>query len=274
MVAGPTLRVAGVYREVEPAAQGQPATVTSEVDMRRMILPALALGLLAAPVSLPAQETAPRTEMRQGRPLHAGNPAARALALRDQLNLTAAQVAQLEQLSTRFEEQNRPLLEQFRAARPEGARGPLAGAGMHRGGAMATPERRAEMRERMQGLTPEQRAEMRERMQRQGPARGRMHGATPEQQERLRERMRQHLESLTPEQRQELERRREAAAAQREELRPVMEQLRTNAESARAAVRAVLTSEQASKLDELRPGRGGRHMAPAPRPGGGRGPGR
>jgi hypothetical protein len=160
---------------------------------------------------------------RQVRPvIGVMNPAARILALRDELDLTPAQVGQLEQLGNRFEQESRPLLEQLRSASPRAPRDTMSGA-WRRGGAM------------------------------------------------------------TPEQRQRMEQRRSEMAAQRERLQPARQQLRASTEEVHAAVRAVLTSAQVAKLQELRaapthrcmvPGSGPRGMRsrkPVERGGSGRG---
>jgi hypothetical protein len=196
--------------------------------MRRIMIPVLALTLAAAPAAVEAQ-TAPRGERAQmaARMGGMGNPAERVLRQREALGLTAAQVAQLEQLQAEFATRNAPLLEQLRAARPAAA---------ERG--QPTDEQRQQMRQRR-----EQMAQM-----------------TPEQRQQLRDRMAQ----MTPEQRQQMRRKGQAAGAspearaRMETLRPVMTQLRQNHQDARQQVRAVLTAEQATRLQELAQRRDGR----------------
>jgi Spy/CpxP family protein refolding chaperone len=202
--------------------------------MRRFMIPALALTLMAAPAVLEAQ-----AKPRAGGGMHAmraggvGNPAERVLRHREALGLTQDQVRQLEQLQARHAAQNQPLLDQLREVRPA----------MGQRGAM-TDEQRAEMRERMQqrgAMTNEQRADMRERMQGQ---RGAM---TDEERAGMRGRMQQRggAREARPEVRAEME-----------ALRPVMEALRASHAQGREQVQAVLTAEQAQRMQELQRGGG------------------
>lgn len=231
--------------------------------MRRFILPILALSIAAAPAALEAQT--PRPERGQFQAFGRGpmNPAEQVLQHRDALGLTAEQVARLQQLQAQFTTQNQPLLAQLQAARPGlGERGERGARGQR------TEEQRAQMRQRAEArlaqLTPEQRARIEQR-------REQMRNATPEQRQQMREEMRremrQRVDSLTPEQRAEARRklqaergargaqgRRELTAEQRaqvEALRPVMQQLRQNHDQARQQVRAVLTAEQVTRLEQL-----------------------
>jgi hypothetical protein len=137
-----------------------------------------------------------------------------------------------------------------------------------------TPEQRAEMHERMQSMTPEQRAEMHQRMGQASPEQrprmqGRMGQASPEQRAQMQERMRnmtpeqraqmqERMRNMTPEQRAQMQERMgrgmrgERAMRQvPEEVRPVLQQLRTNQQTAHQEIRAVLTPEQQTRLREL-----------------------
>jgi Spy/CpxP family protein refolding chaperone len=125
--------------------------------MRRFMISVIALSLAAAPTVLEAQGT-PRAERAPHgtRAGGIGNPAERLLQHREELGLTLDQVRQLQQQQAHYAERNQPLLDQLREVRPS--------MGM-RGGAV-TPEQRAELRERMQGMrggarqaTPEARAQ-------------------------------------------------------------------------------------------------------------------
>jgi hypothetical protein len=228
--------------------------------MRRIMIPALAVALAAAPAVLEAQtprgeRTAPGAQGMRGIAL---NPAARVLQQREALGLNAAQVSRLEQLQRQTEERNQPLVQQLQAARPN-----------------VTPAQRQQMRERMQQVTPEQREQLRQRMQEQRAEltpeqrqqmqarREQMRNATPEQRERLRAEMQA---QLAPEQRAQMEERRAQMEQRRAEMqrqltperrarmeavRPVMQQLRESNELARRDVQAVLTAEQQARLREL-----------------------
>jgi hypothetical protein len=202
--------------------------------MRRFMIPALAVTLMAAPAVLEAQ-----AQPRAGGGMHGmraggiGNPAERVLRQREALGLTQDQVRQLEQLQARHAAQDQPLLDQLREVRPA----------MGQRGAM-TDEQRAEMRERMQAqrgaMTDEQRAEMRERMQQRG-------AMTDEERVGMRGRMQQRggAREARPEVRAEME-----------ALRPVVEALRASHAQAREQVQAVLTAEQAQRMQELQRGGG------------------
>lgn len=208
--------------------------------MRRITLGALAVAAIsavAAPAALTAQTpTPPRHE--RGAMMRSGAAVDRIIEKRAELGLTDAQVTQLREIGTRLEEQNRPLIAQLQAARPERPQ--------------LTPEQRAQMRERraammdsVRQLTPEQRRQMRERRSAMMDSVRRM---TPEQRTQMRERMQQ--------------RRAEGDSARRprmrteplpEELRPVVEQLRANTVAAMQQIRSTLTAEQQEKLREMRP---------------------
>jgi hypothetical protein len=225
-------------------AGGHQFAEQEDVLMRRLIFPIIAVAIAAAPLALEAQT--PRAERGQAgmRAGGVGNPAERVLRHREALSLTADQVRQLEQLQARFAAENRPLLDQVRAVRPE----------------FGQREAREGMRPRAERLTEEQREQLRQR-------REQMAQASPEERAalraELREEMRQRAAARTPEERQEMrERMRGARAnpevrAQMDALRPVMQQLRENHTQAREQVQAVLTTEQTAKLRELWGQRGG-----------------
>jgi len=230
----------------------------------------LLVGALAAALVLPSVAAAQQGAERGVPFLH----------LRQELQLTPQQVTQLEAISARLEAQNRPLMEQMRAA---GAHQREARAGAVRGGERMrqmrgqmqrmTPEQRAEMQGRMRQMTPEQRAEMHERMRRMTPEqRAEMHaerhgerpaGARGERGQQMREQM----QGMTPEQRAEMqgrmrgERPARTAAAPRsalpEELRPVAAQVRQNRAAAMQEARGVLTPEQRERAQQLMRERGG-----------------
>jgi Spy/CpxP family protein refolding chaperone len=185
---------------------------------------ALAAALVAVPVALEAQTPpAPQAQEQTARRMGPA-PMERVLRLRAELGLTDAQVAQIQAIGQRLQEQNRPLVEQLRAA------GVFPGAQL-------TPEQRERMRERMQNLTPEQREQMRQRMEE------RRRNLTPEQREQMRQRMEQR--------RAEGARPGPMGRQIPEELRPVVEQLRQNNRAAAEQVRSVLTPEQRTRLQEL-----------------------
>jgi Spy/CpxP family protein refolding chaperone len=171
---------------------------------------------------------------------HAGH-AVPYLRLREELQLTPQQVTQLEAIATRLQAQNRPLMEQMRAA----------GVGHQRAaarGQQMTPEQRQQMRERMERMTPEQRQ--------------RMHQMTPEQRGQMRERagqMRERMHQMTPEQRAEMRARHQGERPQGAghgsrvpaELQPVAAQLRQNHTAAMQAAREVLTPQQRERAQQL-----------------------
>ena len=99
---------------------------------------------------------------------------------------------------------------------------------------------------------------------------------TPEQREAMRERMQAERQQMTPEQRAQMRQRPGAAragAGMPEGLEPVMEQLRTNSQSARDQIHAVLSAEQQEKLRATRPGAGQRQPGMRQGPGGQHQPG-
>lgn len=164
---------------------------------------ALAAALVAVPVALEAQ-TAPAPQAQEQTARRMGPaPMERVLRLRAELGLTDAQVAQIQAIGQRLQEQNRPLVEQLRAA------GVFPGAQL-------TPEQRERMRERMQNLTPEQREQMRQRMEQrraEGARPGPMGRQIPEELRPVVEQLRQNNRAaaeqvrsvLTPEQRTRLQ---------------------------------------------------------------------
>lgn len=78
---------------------------------------------------------------------------------------------------------------------------------------------------------------------------------TPEQREAMRERMRAARQDRSAGPRQRPGSAQPTRPDMPAELRPVMEQLRTNTRNAAQQIRAVLTAEQQEKLRELRPAR-------------------
>ncbi|HEX2168638.1 MAG TPA: Spy/CpxP family protein refolding chaperone [Longimicrobiales bacterium] len=202
--------------------------------MRRNTLTAISLAALTA-LTLPAAAAAqtPRPEDgRMGqhgmaRPGH--DPATRILALRQTLALTEAQIDQIGRVRATLEERNAPLLAQLSAARDQ----------MRAERQQVTPEqrevRRAQMQERREAMQ-ERREAMRDSVERM----------TPEQREQMRTRMQERAGKV----------RQRAGAAARpgisDELRPVMEQLRSNTQEAMQQIQSVLTEEQRQKLQELR----------------------
>lgn len=192
--------------------------------MRREIISALALVVLALPATVDAQTRPERSGAAEHRDradragMPARDPAARILGLRDQLGLSDAQAAQIGGIGDRLREQNAPLLQQLSAARDS-------------------------MRVRAEQMTPEQREAMRERMRagrqdRAGGARQRTGSALP------------------------------ARADMPEEIRQLMEQVRTNTRNATQQIQDVLTDEQREKLRELRPARRQGERGDRRRPGG------
>lgn len=154
------------------------------------------------------------------------------------------------------------------AQRPEGERRPMGAQGGE-----APVERIVELRQEL-GLTDAQVTELQriqaELRERNAPLRERLSEA--------RERMHAEREAMTEEERREMRERmrarREAGEAGRRgpagvppamsaELRPVMEEIRTNTRNAREQIRAVLTTEQREKLRELRPAPRARRGPPA-----------
>jgi Spy/CpxP family protein refolding chaperone len=111
---------------------------------------------------------------------------------------------------------------------------------------VSAPEQREQMRQRMQNMTPEQREQMRQRMQ----------NMTPEQREQMRAQHGAVRGWQGP----------RGAGQLPEELRPVMEQIRSNWAAARQEAEQVLTTEQRTRLRELAPQRRGGGERPNPRP--------
>ncbi|MGH7465298.1 MAG: Spy/CpxP family protein refolding chaperone, partial [Longimicrobiales bacterium] len=203
--------------------------------MRRYTFPAMALVAMTA-LALPAVAAAqtPRPEARRigppGRMAEHGMPAARILELREELGLTDAQVERIRGIQTELQAQNRPLLEQLSNARRE----------MRAAREQMTAEQREQMQQQREQMQ-QRRAAMRDSMQ----ARAEL---TPEQRDQMRAAMQQRREAR---QRPEFAGRHRASIP--DELRPVVEQLRTNTENAMQQVRSTLTAEQQEKLRELRP---------------------
>jgi Spy/CpxP family protein refolding chaperone len=143
--------------------------------------------------------------------------------MQTELDLSPAQVDRLQAISARLEQQNRPLMEQLRAAGVWNHGADSAAAG-ERHGAKAARGQREQMRGRMQDMTPEQRERMRARMQ----------DMTPEQREQMRARMQQRMQREVP-----------------AEMQPVLQQVRENSRVAMEEARAVLTAEQQTRLSQL-----------------------
>jgi hypothetical protein len=257
--------------------------------MRRMMIPVVALSLVAVPFMAEAQTPRPERGMMGGMPGPmaaqgaTANPAARVLEQREALALTSAQVRQLQQLEAQHEARTQPLIEQLQTMRP-GLLG--RGAPMARGAMQMTPEQREQMRQ----MTPEQREQMRGQMQER---REQMRQMTPEQREQMRGQMQERREQMrqaTPEQREQLRaqmqeqmkalREQRAAGiadpelrAQMQALQPLVEQLQQSHQQARSEVQAVLTAEQRVKLQELQVQRGaGMRQRMGDRPWGQQGP--
>lgn len=239
--------------------------------MRRILMSTLALGLVLAPVAVQAQGPGrmqgagigrmqgPAVGALQGRGAgwmqerQGPEPVARILALKGVLELTPAQVTQLEQIQERAKARNQPLIEQLQAARqamPGRGRGvgPLA-AGRGFGPGVQLQRRLHTPGTALRQLPPEQRAAVRDSVQ-----------ARVQQQRERMQAHREQVQNMTPEQREQLRAQhqqeraaqREQMQEQREQLQPVMEQLRQNAQKTHEEVQSVLTSEQVAKLQELR----------------------
>jgi Spy/CpxP family protein refolding chaperone len=158
--------------------------------------------------------------------------------MQSELDLSPQQVDRLRAISTRLEQQNRPLMEQLRAA-GVWSRGADKAAAGERHGAKAARGQREQMRARMQDMTPEQREQMRARMQNMTPEqreqmRARMQDVTPEQREQMRARMQQRMQREVP-----------------AEMQPVLQQVRENSRVAMEEARSVLTAEQQARLSQL-----------------------
>jgi hypothetical protein len=160
------------------------------------------------------------------------------IEISETLDLSEAQIQRIREITARLEEQNRPLREQLTRAHEElrAERRDMSPADRERifrerAATMDTVHARMErrhgaidsVRARMQEMTPAQRDSMRNRMVRPGAMRP-PRAAGPV-----------------------AARRPELSA----ELRPVIEQMRSNAESAATRIRDVLTAEQKQKLEEL-----------------------
>lgn len=187
--------------------------------MRRNTLTALAIAAIGA-ITMPAAvaaQTAPAPHHERGAmAMRGGSFVEHIIEKRAELDLADAQVTQLRAIAARLEEQNQPLIAQLQSAREKmrAERTPI------------TEEQRTQMRERRQAmadslrqLSPEQRAQMRQRRADGDPAQPR----------------RMRMPELP------------------DELKSVMEQVRTNTETAMQQVRSTLTPEQQDKLRELRP---------------------
>ncbi|MGH7476213.1 MAG: hypothetical protein ACRELD_07980 [Longimicrobiales bacterium] len=214
--------------------------------MSRMLEPAglLAALLLAAPLA--AQQPSPPGE-RPAEPRRF-SPVSALLEHRAELELSDAQVAQLEAIEREGEARLRPLIERLQTMReslPERSR-------MRRQGA----EQRDAARERLRGMSEQQRDSLRERMR----------GVSEQQRDSLRERLRgmsEQMQQQREQRREQLQQRRSQweslSEVERAELRTQMEarrELMRELQAARRdllqAVEDVLTEEQRAKLHELR----------------------
>ncbi len=199
--------------------------------MSRMLEPAglLAALLLAAPLA--AQQPSPPGE-RPAEPRRF-SPVSALLEHRAELELSDAQVAQLEAIEREGEARLRPLIERLQTMReslPERSR-------MRRQGA----EQRDAARERLRGMSEQQRDSLRERL------RG-MSEQMQQQREQRREQLQQRRsqwESLSEVERAELR-------TQMEARRELMRELQAARRDLLQAVEDVLTEEQRAKLHELR----------------------
>jgi hypothetical protein len=240
--------------------------------MKKVHYAALAVALAAVPAVAQAQQAQEQHRehaeawMQQRGP---GMSASALAGLRAELNLSDAQVAELEGIAARLQAQNEPLLAQLREHAQE-----RVGEVRQRREAM-TAEQREQMQQRREAMTAEQREQMREQMQQRREAmtaeqreqmreqmQQRREAMTAEQREQMRERMQQRREAMTAEQREQMRERmgRAGTAAGTgtavgrrvpEELRPVMQQLRENHQSALQQAAAVLTPEQQAQARAL-----------------------
>ena len=96
---------------------------------------------------------------------------------------------------------------------------------------------------------------------------------TAEQRQEMRARMQAERQQMTPEQRAQMRSGAARGAGMPEELKAVMEQLRTNNQSARDQIHALLSAEQQEKLRAARPGAGQRQPGMRQGPDGQRQPG-
>jgi hypothetical protein len=277
------------------------------MDMKRIFGFAL-MGLMAAAPPVVEAQRAPQGQERAMR-TPGQMPLARMMERQAELGLTAEQVARLESIQSRLQQQNAPLVAQVREARMGAERGER--------GARQVPEEirpamqqlrqnnRAAMEEVRAVLSDEQRAKLRETMRRgmrqgtggQGAraARPGEHGQamplarvlehraelglTAEQvgrlesiQARLQQQNAPLLAQLSASGAMrgagvERGQRERAAARVPEEIRPVMQRIRQNTQTAMQEVRTVLTDEQQVKLrDSMRQGMRERRGDGAARP--------
>jgi Spy/CpxP family protein refolding chaperone len=201
------------------------------------MIAAMALAGLATLPAAPAAAQSPRPEPGRA-PAHGALPLGRMIEIYETLDLSEAQIQRIREINARLEEQNRPLREQLTRAHGElrAERRDMSPADRER----MVRERAATMdtvRARMQSMTPAQRDSTRARMQ----------DMTPAQRDSMRTRM-MRPGAMPPLAARPLAARRPGLPA---ELRPVVEQMRANAESAASQVRDVLTAEQKQKLEEL-----------------------
>jgi Spy/CpxP family protein refolding chaperone len=215
---------------------------TEKVDIMRgtKFVPVFAAALLALPVAAVAQQPAqPRASAEAPRGGERGVMLQRFAA---ELNLTAAQQAQLQQIHQRWQAQNAPLIAQLREAGVARGGAHKRGARWERGAGMSA-EQRAQLRQRAESMTPEQRQQMRDKLRQ--PKAGEQAQRQRAQGERAERGARASGEQRT----------RQAVP---EHLRPVMEQLRQNNRAAMTEARAVLTADQQARLAQLRQERGER----------------
>jgi predicted transcriptional regulator len=188
--------------------------------MTRFLGLVLLAAAAAAPPALEAQTPrAPQAQEQATRPAAPRLSLERLAQLRAELELSDDQVGRLQAIAERLRHQNAPLVEQLRAS---GAwQGQRSGAGVReRETGRLTPEQRQQRRQQFESMTPEQREALRQQMQER--RRGAEESASARGQRRL-----------------------------PEELRPAVEQIRTNTRTAMEEARAVLTAEQQIRLREI-----------------------
>jgi Spy/CpxP family protein refolding chaperone len=222
----------------ETSREDAAARPDKEEYMTRYMIAAVALAGLTAMPAVPAAAQSPRPEPGRA-PVHGALPLARMIEIYETLDLSEAQIQRIREINARLEEQNRPLREQLTRAHGElrAERRDMSPADRER----MVRERAATMdtvRARMQSMTPAQRDSMRARVQ----------DMTPAQRDSMRTRMKRPGAMRPPLAAGPLAARRPGLPA---ELRPVVEQMRANAESATTQIRDVLTAEQKQKLEEL-----------------------
>ncbi|MEO8227582.1 MAG: Spy/CpxP family protein refolding chaperone [Gemmatimonadota bacterium] len=131
--------------------------------------------LLALPLGSAAygqKPARPQPGAEAGRPgAMPGSMVQHLIAIRSELQLTDAQVTRLNAIQQKYQDQNRPVLDRMRAARPDSAM------------------RHGLTRDSVQKLTPEQRTEMRRKMQDDRQAYVKAHPEVTEARKQLRDNM-------------------------------------------------------------------------------------